>query len=68
MNFDDENAAGADEPADGTTDDGTESAENPTEQEVDVDTLERRLLEELEKAGTTYIGEMVFGAWARRPE
>jgi SAM-dependent methyltransferase len=39
-----------------------------TEQEVDVDTLERRLLEELEKAGTTYIGEMVFGAWARRPE
>ena len=39
-----------------------------TDREVDVDTLEMRLAEELEKAGATYIGEMVFGAWARRPE
>ena len=38
-----------------------------TEQEVDVETLERRLIEEREKAATAYIGGMVFGAWAHRP-
>jgi SAM-dependent methyltransferase len=38
-----------------------------TEVEVDIDTLDRRLAEELEKANATYIGDMVFGAWARKP-
>lgn len=38
-----------------------------TEAEVDIDTLDRRLVEERERANTTYIGDMVFGAWARKP-
>jgi ubiquinone/menaquinone biosynthesis C-methylase UbiE len=38
-----------------------------TEAEVEVETLERRLLEEQTKAGTVYVGQVVFGAWARRP-
>jgi SAM-dependent methyltransferase len=38
-----------------------------TEEEIDVDTLDRRLVEELEKANATYIGDLVFGAWARKP-
>jgi hypothetical protein len=38
-----------------------------TEEEVDIDTLDRRLADELEKANATYIGGMVFGAWARKP-
>lgn len=38
-----------------------------TEEEVDIDTLDRRLAEELEKANATYISDMVFGAWARKP-
>lgn len=38
-----------------------------TEGEVDVETLERRLIEERERAGTSYVGQLVFGAWARRP-
>jgi SAM-dependent methyltransferase len=37
-----------------------------TEQEVDVETLERRLVEERQKAGTSYVGHLVFGAWAHR--
>lgn len=39
-----------------------------TEEEVDVDTLDRRLVEEREKTNATYVGEMVFGAWARKPK
>lgn len=38
-----------------------------TEAEIDIETLESRLLEEREKAKTTYIGELIFGAWARKP-
>lgn len=38
-----------------------------TEEEVDVDTLDQRLIEERAKANATYIGDMVFGAWARKP-
>jgi ubiquinone/menaquinone biosynthesis C-methylase UbiE len=38
-----------------------------TEREVDVETLEMRLLEERQKASSTYVGNIVFGAWARRP-
>jgi ubiquinone/menaquinone biosynthesis C-methylase UbiE len=39
-----------------------------SESEIDVDTLDQRLAEERRKANATYIGEMVFGAWARKPE
>ena len=39
-----------------------------TEQEIDVDTLDRRLADERVKADTTSIWELVFGAWARKPE
>lgn len=38
-----------------------------TEQEVDVETLERRLVAERQTAGTSYVNLLVFGAWARRP-
>jgi ubiquinone/menaquinone biosynthesis C-methylase UbiE len=38
-----------------------------TEREVDVETLEMRLLEERQKASSTYVGNVVFGAWARLP-
>ena len=38
-----------------------------TEAEVDVETLDKRLVEERVNANATYIGEMVFGAWARKP-
>lgn len=38
-----------------------------TEEEIDVDTLDQRLLEERAQADATYIGDMVFGAWARKP-
>lgn len=38
-----------------------------TADEIDVDTLDRRLLEERERASATYVGDMVFGAWARKP-
>ncbi|WP_433932645.1 class I SAM-dependent methyltransferase [Sorangium cellulosum] len=38
-----------------------------TEAEIDVDTLEERLIEERMKANATYISDMVFGAWARKP-
>ncbi|WP_375759199.1 class I SAM-dependent methyltransferase [Corallococcus exercitus] len=37
-----------------------------TEEEMGIDTIDARLLEERTKANTTYMGEMVFGAWARR--
>lgn len=38
-----------------------------SEVEVDVDTLEQRLIAERQNANTAYLGQMVFGAWARRP-
>ncbi|AUX34739.1 MULTISPECIES: class I SAM-dependent methyltransferase [Sorangium] len=38
-----------------------------TEAEIDVDTLEERLAEERTKANATYVSDMVFGAWARKP-
>jgi len=38
-----------------------------TADDVDVETLEERLVEERRKVGTAYLGQVVFGAWARRP-
>ena len=38
-----------------------------TEEEVDIDTLDQRLGEEREKTKTTYVRDMVFSAWARKP-
>jgi hypothetical protein len=38
-----------------------------TAEELDIDTLDRRLVEEREKANATYVGDMVFSAWARKP-
>jgi ubiquinone/menaquinone biosynthesis C-methylase UbiE len=37
------------------------------EAELDVDTLDQRLLAERQAANATYVGELVFGAWARKP-
>jgi SAM-dependent methyltransferase len=37
-----------------------------TEAEVDVDTLDQRLADELEHAQTTYLGELMFGVWGRK--
>ncbi|MDX2203373.1 MAG: methyltransferase domain-containing protein [Hyphomicrobiaceae bacterium] len=37
-----------------------------TEAEIGVDTLHDRLVEERVTAGATYIGDMAFGAWARK--
>ncbi|MGE6758860.1 class I SAM-dependent methyltransferase [Corallococcus interemptor] len=38
-----------------------------TEAEMGIDTIDQRLIEERTKENTTYLGEMVFGAWARKP-
>ena len=38
-----------------------------TEAEIDIDTLDERLLAECRAAKATYIGDMAFGAWARVP-
>lgn len=38
-----------------------------SEEEIIVDTLDQRLVEERQKANATYVGDMVFGAWARKP-
>ncbi|MRG97666.1 methyltransferase domain-containing protein [Polyangium spumosum] len=38
-----------------------------TEAEIDVDTLDERLADELRRSNAVYIGDMVFGAWARKP-
>ncbi|MBN9685022.1 class I SAM-dependent methyltransferase [Corallococcus sp. NCSPR001] len=38
-----------------------------TEEEMGIDTIDARLIEERTKENTTYMGEMVFGAWARKP-
>lgn len=37
-----------------------------TAEEIDVETIEQRLREERETTGATYVGELVFGAWARK--
>jgi ubiquinone/menaquinone biosynthesis C-methylase UbiE len=37
-----------------------------TAQEIDVDTLDARLAAELASTNATFVGDMVFGAWARR--
>ncbi len=39
-----------------------------TEAEIDVATLDQRLRAEREQADATCISDMVFGAWARRPQ
>lgn len=38
-----------------------------SEDEINVDTLDQRLIDERQRANATYIGDMVFGAWARKP-
>lgn len=38
-----------------------------TEAEIDAETIDARLAEELRAADATYVGEMVFTAWARKP-
>lgn len=38
-----------------------------TEDEIDIDTLDQRLIEERVKADASYIGDMVFGVWATKP-
>ncbi len=38
-----------------------------SEEELDVETLDARLDEELRRTGSAYVGDMVFCAWARRP-
>jgi SAM-dependent methyltransferase len=35
--------------------------------EIDLETLEQRLTDEREQARSTYLSDMVFGAWARKP-
>jgi SAM-dependent methyltransferase len=38
-----------------------------TEKEIDVDTLDQRLADELGSANATTVGDLHFGAWARKP-
>ncbi len=38
-----------------------------SEQEIDVETLDARLAEELRKTGSAYVGDMSFCAWASKP-
>lgn len=37
-----------------------------TEEKIDPDTLEQRLLDERKRAGSVYVSDMVFTAWARK--
>lgn len=39
-----------------------------TEDEIDIDTLDERLDQERRCTGDTYVGDMMFGVWARKPE
>jgi ubiquinone/menaquinone biosynthesis C-methylase UbiE len=39
-----------------------------TEQEIDIETLDQRMVDERVKAETTSVWELVFGAWARKPD
>jgi ubiquinone/menaquinone biosynthesis C-methylase UbiE len=43
-----------------------EAAGVATAAEIDIDTLEQRLADELSHARATYIGDMIFSAWARK--
>ncbi len=36
-------------------------------EELDLDTLDRRLADELRENDATYVGDVAFGAWARKP-
>jgi ubiquinone/menaquinone biosynthesis C-methylase UbiE len=38
-----------------------------TEEEIDIETLDQRLEDERMRTDATYIGDMMFGAWARKP-
>jgi len=38
-----------------------------TEKEIEIDSLERRLDEERMRTNVTYVADMMFGAWARKP-
>jgi SAM-dependent methyltransferase len=38
-----------------------------TRQQIDVATIDHRLEEERRQSNATYIGELVFGAWSRKP-
>jgi SAM-dependent methyltransferase len=38
-----------------------------TAEEIDIDTLDERLDEERMRTNATYVGDMMFGAWARKP-
>lgn len=38
-----------------------------TEAEIEIDTLDKRLAEELRQAKSALVSDMVFGAWARKP-
>lgn len=38
-----------------------------TEDEIEIDTLDQRLDEERLRTNLTYVGDMKFGAWARKP-
>jgi ubiquinone/menaquinone biosynthesis C-methylase UbiE len=38
-----------------------------TEAEIDVDTLDQRLADELRSANATFVSDFAFGAWARKP-
>ena len=38
-----------------------------SEAEIDIDTLEVRLTRERLTVGTTYLADMMFGIWARKP-
>lgn len=38
-----------------------------TEAELDIETLDERLIDERRRARATYVGDLVFGIWARTP-
>jgi hypothetical protein len=39
-----------------------------TEQEIEVDAIDQRMVDERVKADTTFVWGLVFGAWARKPD
>lgn len=39
-----------------------------TREQIDVATIDQRLAEERRQANATYLGELVFGAWASKPD
>ena len=38
-----------------------------TAEEIDIETLDQRLEDEWRRTNATYVGDMMFGAWARKP-